>query len=437
MVSQIDLVPEDTVVNLETISEKLKGAVNFNIWNQRIDRELQMDDLQNLIDSSIPRPSPENPRYDIWRKASKRVGNWLTKQLDNNMFEKLGLSPTPTVYADETYDAIKRLATGSGLEDFANSYLLATSMKREDFGTIEQYVNAFRQAVQNANRQEGMSIQPLAASLLLLRGLQDDLPIWVTTIKHDISKTKNPGKMTEEELLALYEKAVDQGRNRERSYVSRDKIISPPQKALQLQSNLSQGFQSPQSFESKRKSPPKGMSPWKWVEEWLKDKQRTDEGQCSFCEYRRHDCKDCFYLIPKKRPENWNPFPLLWCYNDGSQPTDRITLSTTTKITTEQSSPDQQAKMAVSPEEDNLNDDDENVFVMERSLGYMTVEKQFLHSGRHEKEFASCAAKAAERLVSNMPRIRYVDDAIIIAPKKEDANETKMKWKDYSVKEHG
>ena len=35
----------------------------------------------------------------------------------------------------------------------------------------------------------------------------DDLPIWVTTITHDISKTKNPGKMTEEELLALYEKA--------------------------------------------------------------------------------------------------------------------------------------------------------------------------------------------------------------------------------------
>jgi len=315
--------------------------------------------------------------------------------------------------------------------------LLATSMKREDFGTIEQYVNAFRQAVQNANRQEGMSIQPLAASLLLLRGLQDDLPIWVTTIKHDISKTKNPGKMTEEELLALYEKAVDQGRNRERSYISRDKKISPPQKAPQLQSNLSQGFQTPRSFETKRKLPPKGMSPWKWVEEWLKDKQRTDEGQCSFCEYGRHDCKDCFYLVPEKRPENWKPFPLLWCYSDGSQPTGRTTLPTPTNITTEQSSPNQQAKMAVDPEEDSLNDDDENVFVMERSLGYMAVAKQFLYSGSHEKEFTFYARKAAERLVSNTPRIGYVDDAVIIAPTKEEVNETNLKFKDYSVKEHG
>ena len=31
------------------------------------------------------------------------------------------------------------------------------------------------------------------------------LPIWV---KHDISKTKNPGKMTEEELLALYKRQL-------------------------------------------------------------------------------------------------------------------------------------------------------------------------------------------------------------------------------------
>ena len=43
--------------------------------------------------------------------------------------------------------------------------------------------------------------------------------------------------MTEEELLALYEKAIDQGRNRERSYVSKD-----TEKASQLQSNRSQGF---------------------------------------------------------------------------------------------------------------------------------------------------------------------------------------------------
>ncbi|KAL1979854.1 hypothetical protein VTN96DRAFT_5062 [Rasamsonia emersonii] len=74
------------------------------------------------------------------------------KQLDAKLVEKIDLSPTPTDYADETYDAIKRMVTGCGLEDVGNSYLLATSMKREDYGTMEQYINAFRQAVKKANR---------------------------------------------------------------------------------------------------------------------------------------------------------------------------------------------------------------------------------------------------------------------------------------------
>ena len=63
-----------------------------------------------------------------------------------------------------------------------------------------------------------------------------------------------------------FEKAVDQGRNRERSYVSKDKK-TPPEKASQLQSNRSQGFQTPRSSESKRNHL-KGMSHWKWVEKW-------------------------------------------------------------------------------------------------------------------------------------------------------------------------
>jgi hypothetical protein len=87
-----------------------------------MDRELQIDDLQNLIDSSIPRPSP-------MMKHTMQSKGWL-------------------------------LVVDSRISQIA--CLLATSMKREGFGTTEQYVNALRQAVQNANRQERMDIQPLS-----------------------------------------------------------------------------------------------------------------------------------------------------------------------------------------------------------------------------------------------------------------------------------
>ena len=126
-------------------------------------------------------------------------------------------------FADDIYSSIKRIVTGTGLEDIGNNYLLATSMRREDYRTMEQFANAFRQAVKQANRSPGTQIPPLAAALLLLRVIQNELPIWVTAIKLDIGTQNNT--LTESELLELYEKAIDQGRERERSYVAKSSIL--------------------------------------------------------------------------------------------------------------------------------------------------------------------------------------------------------------------
>ena len=70
------------------------------------------------------------------------------------------------------------------------------------------------------------------------------------------------------------------------------------------------------------------------------------------------------------------------------QPNSR-TISTPTTTTTQQLSSNQQAKMTVGSEEDSLNDDDENVFALERSLGCMAVANQFSHSQNYENEFES------------------------------------------------
>lgn len=54
----------------------------------------------------------------------------------------------------------RRMVTGSGLEDIRNNYLLATSnsMRREDYGTMEQFINVFRQAVKQANCSPGRGL---------------------------------------------------------------------------------------------------------------------------------------------------------------------------------------------------------------------------------------------------------------------------------------
>jgi hypothetical protein len=104
-------------------------------------------------------------------RVGRNVGWWIIRQLDVGLVEKLDLSPTPVEFADEIYDAMKRMVTGSDLEDIANNYLFETSM-RQDYGTMEQFVNAFRQAVKQANRSSGTLIPPLAVALLLLRGIR-------------------------------------------------------------------------------------------------------------------------------------------------------------------------------------------------------------------------------------------------------------------------
>jgi hypothetical protein len=177
-----------------------------------------------------------------------------------DLVEKLDLSPTPTDYADETYDAIKRMVIASGIENVGNAYLLATSMQREDYGLMEHFVNAFRQAVKQTNRTEGTQIPPLAAALLLLRAIQKELPMWVTTIKHDIGKRQNPGRMTEMELLGLCEKAIDQGREQERSYISKSSPKGPNRNKSTPALNA---IGSASNSTPKRNMPPKGTKAFK------------------------------------------------------------------------------------------------------------------------------------------------------------------------------
>jgi len=61
-------------------------------------------------------------------------------------------------------------------------------MKREDYGTTEQFVTAFRQHVQVANRQN-TPISPYSAALLLTEALKDELPIWVETVRYNFRAT--------------------------------------------------------------------------------------------------------------------------------------------------------------------------------------------------------------------------------------------------------
>jgi hypothetical protein len=305
--SQADSLPDTITANIEGI-EKLKGAENFDTWEFFALKTLKLYSLDGLLKG--PRPSPTHAKYTHWRGLSLRVGLWLSLQVDTKIVQQLTVSSTPIDYADEVYTAIKRIVIGHGHEQAGYSYLAAVSMKREDYGTTEQFVTAFRQHVQIANRQN-TPISPYSAALLLTEALKDELPIWVETIRYNFRATV-ASDMSDNELLMLYEQAIDKGREREKSFIA----AKPTNKGNNFaSSNLNhiRNRMRGQPTLSKRQVPPQGMDTGKWVEQFFNGIQRTD-GKCTYCQWGAHNCTKCWYLNPDQRPPGWEPSQGLWAY---------------------------------------------------------------------------------------------------------------------------
>ena len=109
----------------------------------------------------------------------------------------------------------------------------------------------------------------------------------------------------------------------------------------------------------------------KWVESWLQGRQRDSNGQCSFCNAGEHDAKNCWYLVPEKRPAHWKPYRGLWCYYHprfSKRPTFLPTESQSRKQTAEPDS--RQSKMAIGP------NGEDTPFDMDHSMAFMAIENQ-------------------------------------------------------------
>ncbi|KAK1147175.1 hypothetical protein N8T08_001914 [Aspergillus melleus] len=53
--------------------EKLSNTEDWSFWVRRVKCALELLDLTDLIDSSIPRPTLNNRDYEEWREAAKAV----------------------------------------------------------------------------------------------------------------------------------------------------------------------------------------------------------------------------------------------------------------------------------------------------------------------------------------------------------------------------
>ncbi|KAL2004670.1 hypothetical protein VTN00DRAFT_3198 [Thermoascus crustaceus] len=282
--TQATRLPATDLVRMGAI-EKLTTRQDFETWSFLVTSMLGQFDLEDLIDSTIPRPAEDHPHHDRWSRLSKKVRCWLTLQIDSSIVRELrdeSSTGWSIAYADETYEVIRRIIVGHAHTKAKSTWKSAIFMKREDYGSVEQYVTAFRQHVKAANLLK-TPISPFCASLLLLEQLEKELPGWTGSIeagfRSDIAET-----MTENEFHEICCAAIDEGNNdnADRSKPTSDKPRSSDPNG-NTSSNLSSSSNGQTHIQKHRMAPPKGKSARQYVAEWrAHEPQRTPEGNYNY-----------------------------------------------------------------------------------------------------------------------------------------------------------
>ncbi|RLL93509.1 hypothetical protein CFD26_102859 [Aspergillus turcosus] len=180
--TQADLLPDNPPEKLEGIPISLESFRDLTVWEFYIRNQLEVYDLECLIRADIPKPTPDHLLYEKWRKLSKKVRFWILNQLHRSVVLELIAAQEDKTYADDTFQVVTELVRGLGAPLAGTTWIRAISMKREEFGTAEEYITAFKEEVRLAN-ELGCTITPYCASILMLEQLSRDLPHWTAAME--------------------------------------------------------------------------------------------------------------------------------------------------------------------------------------------------------------------------------------------------------------
>ncbi|KAH8431763.1 uncharacterized protein LDX57_009416 [Aspergillus melleus] len=193
-------------IQLVDLPERLDGYSNYDSWSYLIETTLESADIPQIIRPSIPRPSPSDPSYPLWRRTSLFVKNWLVRQINPHILSRVlrtdtihatlsppipdppsNNPPTPTpnpppppetIFADTIYTLIYQVVMnhlpGHQALHSETAYANCIFMTRDPpTQTPAAFIAAFRHAVHLTNRL-WCTVTPYCAALLLLRRVRAD-----------------------------------------------------------------------------------------------------------------------------------------------------------------------------------------------------------------------------------------------------------------------
>ena len=205
------LLPTNLPDRVDGIAERLTGRFNYEIWDFYVRNALQSHKIDVLIDITILRPLPTFSMYAKWESISRTLRSWLVLQISRDIVEQLLITTDSTVYADEMYEAIRKIVLGYGHTLACTAYMKVFNMKRIFYATIPQFVYDFCNSVKLSNNLY-CTIIFYCTSFILLQELEAELPIWTIYIEGKFG-SKAAQLTTEHEFLKICNLVIEKGKD--------------------------------------------------------------------------------------------------------------------------------------------------------------------------------------------------------------------------------
>ncbi|RJE21113.1 hypothetical protein PHISCL_06547 [Aspergillus sclerotialis] len=196
--TQATKLPRKVDSNIKPV-EPLKGFADYDIWLFKVEATLQQHNLDALIDSTIPRPTPEDPKYEQWYKYSKLVKAWLAYQLAIPMIRAIICTRRRIEFADDYMNLIEQLVLG----DPKLAWSKAANMTRSEYENIDHFIVGLKMHVRYSNRVD-KRIKPAFAMDILFHEVKDEVKGYVDNMKARLT-AKDRDNMTWDTFFQICE----------------------------------------------------------------------------------------------------------------------------------------------------------------------------------------------------------------------------------------
>ncbi|KAJ5878380.1 hypothetical protein N7455_001845 [Penicillium solitum] len=130
--------------NLYKITPPLKRSEDLDKWSHKVEKILELHNLHNLINKSIPWPSRRDPNGQKWKTLSKQVRTWLSSSIDGDLMEDINGRGNPVTFADELIEEIRKQMKDEGHGALKAAMRNFRTISRKQFSSSEEFITSMK-----------------------------------------------------------------------------------------------------------------------------------------------------------------------------------------------------------------------------------------------------------------------------------------------------